>query len=64
MDFSPDGRLLAGVCYQNTAPVWEAQSGKLLFELLKAPEHLVATSFQPGWEDAGNRRVFGKDRFI
>jgi WD40 repeat protein len=47
VDFSPDGRLLAGVCYQNTAPVWEVQSGKLLFELLKEPEHLVAVSFSP-----------------
>jgi WD40 repeat protein len=47
VDFSPDGRLLAGACYQNTAPLWEAQSGKLLFELMKSPEHTTAVSFSP-----------------
>jgi WD40 repeat protein len=47
VDFSPDGSLLAGVCYKNTAPLWEARSGKLLFELLKSPEHIVAASFSP-----------------
>jgi WD40 repeat protein len=27
--FSPDGRFLSGVCYQNTIPVWDAQSGQI-----------------------------------
>ncbi len=45
--FSPDGRLLTGVCYNNTAPVWEAATGKLLFELLEEAEQLVAVSFSP-----------------
>ena len=60
VDFSPDGRLLAGVCYKNTAPVWEAQSGKLLFELLKAPEHLVATSFSPDGKTIATGGFSGK----
>jgi WD40 repeat protein len=55
VDFSLDGRLLAGVCYKNTAPLWEAESGALRFELLKSPEHLVASSFSPD----GNTLAFG-----
>ncbi len=47
VDFSPDGRLLSGVCYQNTVPVWEVESGRLLFTLLQFPAHEVAVSFQP-----------------
>jgi WD40 repeat protein len=45
--FSSGGRLLAGVCYNNTAPVWEVPSGRLLFELLAEPEQLTAVSFSP-----------------
>jgi WD40 repeat protein len=60
VDFSPDGRLLAGVCYKNTAPLWEAQSGKLLFELLKSPEHMVAVSFSPDGKLLAMGRFSGK----
>jgi len=45
--FSPDGKLLSGVCYQNTIPVWEAQSGQLLRSLESSPVHEVAVAFSP-----------------
>lgn len=47
IDFSPDGVKLAGVCYKNTAPVWDVSSGRLLFSLVKSPSHMVAVSFSP-----------------
>jgi WD40 repeat protein len=45
--FSPDGRLLTGVCYQNTIPVWNVQSGQLLLSLESSPTHDVAVAFSP-----------------
>ena len=47
VDFSPDGVKLAGVCYKNTAPVWDVSSGRLLFSLAESPSHTVAVSFSP-----------------
>ena len=47
VDFSPDGKKLSGVCYKNTAPVWDVSSGRLLFSLVKSPSHTVAASFSP-----------------
>lgn len=47
VDFSPDERLLAGVCYKNTGPVWDVPSSRLLFSLMKSPSHEVAVSFSP-----------------
>jgi WD40 repeat protein len=45
--FSPDGSLLSGVCYENTIPVWDVQSGKLLLSLESSPSHEVAVAFSP-----------------
>jgi len=45
--FSPDGRLLSGVCYKNSLPVWDVQSGQLLFSLEPSPLHHVAVAFSP-----------------
>jgi WD40 repeat protein len=45
VDFSPDGKMLAGVCYKSSAPVWDVSSGRLLFSLVKSPSHVVAVSF-------------------
>ena len=47
VDFSPDGAKLVGVCYKNTAPIWDVSSGRLLFSLAKSPAHIVAVSFSP-----------------
>ena len=47
VDFSPDGEKLSGVCYKNTAPVWDVSSGRLLFSLVKSSSHIVAVSFSP-----------------
>jgi len=45
--FSPDGKLLSGVCYKNTVPVWDVSSGQLLFTLAKSPVQAVAVAFSP-----------------
>lgn len=45
--FSPDGRFLSGVCYQNTIPVWDAQSGQLIRSLESSPVQEVAVAFSP-----------------
>jgi WD40 repeat protein len=45
--FSPDGSLLAAVCDNSTAPVWDVNSGKLRFTLLAEPSHEVAVTFSP-----------------
>ncbi|MCJ7434228.1 MAG: PQQ-binding-like beta-propeller repeat protein, partial [Anaerolineales bacterium] len=45
--FSPDGKLLSGVCYQNTVPLWDVQSGELLYSLQEKPSHEVAVAFSP-----------------
>ena len=47
VDFSPDGKMLSGVCYKSTAPVWDVSSGRLLFSLVKSPVQAVAVSFSP-----------------
>jgi pimeloyl-ACP methyl ester carboxylesterase len=39
--------MLSGVCYKNTASVWDVSSGRLLFSLMKSPSHEVAVSFSP-----------------
>ncbi len=45
--FSPAGKFLSGVCYQNTIPVWNAQSGQLIRSLESAPVQEVAIAFSP-----------------
>lgn len=61
--FSPDGKLLSGVCYQNTIPVWDAQSGQLVRALEATPVQEVAVAFSPDGKMiatggfAGNIRV-------
>jgi len=45
--FSPDGKLLSGVCYQNIIPVWDTQSGQLVRSLEKTPVQEVAVAFSP-----------------
>ncbi len=45
--FSPDGKLLAGVCYQNTIPIWDVQSGQLIRTLESTPVQEVAVVFSP-----------------
>lgn len=47
VDFSPDGKMLTGVCYNSTAPVWDVHSGQLLYALKETPSHDVAISFSP-----------------
>ena len=47
VDFSPDGKLLSGVCYKNTIPVWNVSIDRLLFSLAKSPVQAVAVSFSP-----------------
>ena len=43
--FSPDGKLLSGVCYQSTIPIWNAQSGQLIRALETTPIQEVAVAF-------------------
>jgi WD40 repeat protein len=43
--FSPDGKLLTGVCYQNTIPIWDVQSGQLIRTLESSPVQEVAVAF-------------------
>ncbi len=50
VDFSPDGNMLTGVCYKSTAPVWDVQSGQLLYTLKETASHDVAVSFSPDGE--------------
>jgi WD40 repeat protein len=46
--FSPDGRLLVGSCGRNPIPVWDVQSGSILFQLYKdEPKQIVACDFSP-----------------
>jgi WD40 repeat protein len=45
--FSPDGKLLSGVCYKSTIPVWDVDTGRLLFSLAKSPVQAVAVAFSP-----------------
>lgn len=45
--FSPDGKLLSGVCYKSTAPVWDVATGQLLYSLAKSPVQAVAVAFSP-----------------
>jgi WD40 repeat protein len=45
--FSSDGNLLSAACYQNTLPVWDVQSGRLLSTLEPPPTHHVAVAFSP-----------------
>ncbi len=47
VDFSPDGKLLSGVCYKSTVPIWDVSSGRLLFTLVKSPVQAVAVAFSP-----------------
>jgi hypothetical protein len=48
--FSPDSRLLSGVCLKNRIPVWNVQSGELLRSLDPDSSQEVAVAFNP----AGN----------
>lgn len=43
--FSPDGRLLVGVCGKNQVPLWDVQSGYLLRALYDAREQIVTCDF-------------------
>ena len=45
--FSPDGKVLSGVCYRNTIPIWDVQSGQLLRSLESSSVHEVAVAFSP-----------------
>ncbi|MFZ5879870.1 MAG: WD40 repeat domain-containing protein [Chloroflexota bacterium] len=45
--FSPDGRLLVGACGKNRAPVWEVQTGALVYTLYDAPVQVAACAFSP-----------------
>jgi WD40 repeat protein len=65
--FSPDGNLLSGVCYQNTIPVWDAQSGQLIRSLESSPVQEVAIAFSPDGKQiatggfAGNIRLWDSE---
>jgi WD40 repeat protein len=41
--FSPDGKLLSGVCYKSIVPVWDVSTGRLLFTLAKSPVQVAHT---------------------
>ena len=45
--FSPDGRLLVGTCGNNPVPVFDVQSGQLLYSLYDSPQHIVTCDFSP-----------------
>jgi pimeloyl-ACP methyl ester carboxylesterase len=45
--FSPDEWWLSGVCYRNTIPVWDAESGELAREMQSTPTQEVAAAFSP-----------------
>ena len=47
ISFSPEGKYLSGVCYENTIPIWDAQNGQLLLSLESFPSHEVAVAFSP-----------------
>ncbi len=47
LDFSPDGSRLVGACGRNPVPVWDVQSGELLFTLYDGSEQIVACDFSP-----------------
>ena len=64
VSFSPDGKLLSGVCNQNAIPVWDAQSGQLIRSLETTPVQEVAVAFSPNGKQiatggfANNLRVW------
>ena len=60
--FSPDGRFLSGVCYQNTIPVWDAQSGQIIRSLESSPVHEVAVAFSPDGKQIATGSFTGKIR--
>ncbi len=45
--FSPDGKLLVGACGKNLVPVWDVQTGNLLYRLYETPLQIVTCSFSP-----------------
>ena len=45
--FSPDGRLLVGACGMNPVPVWDVQTGNLLYHLYETPLQIVTCTFSP-----------------
>ncbi len=46
--FSPDGRLLVGTCGSNPMPVWDVQTGAMLFQLYQdKPKQIIACDFSP-----------------
>jgi len=60
--FSPDGRFLSGVCYQNTIPVWDAQSGQLIRSLESSPVQEVAVAFSPDGKQIATGGIAGSIR--
>ena len=60
--FSPDGKFLSGVCYQNTIPVWDAQSGQLIRSLESSPAHDVAVAFSPDGKQIATGGIAGSIR--
>jgi WD40 repeat protein len=47
VSFSPDGRLLSGVCYLSTIPIWRLPDGSLARSLESSPVQEVAVAFHP-----------------
>ncbi|PKL46948.1 MAG: hypothetical protein CVV42_14745 [Candidatus Riflebacteria bacterium HGW-Riflebacteria-2] len=48
IDYSPDGKKIAGGGMGNTACVWDAQTGKLLLQMKGHTDHITGASFHPG----------------
>lgn len=62
VEFSSDGRLLVATCGANPMPVWDVQSGSMLFQLYKDnPKQIVACDFNP---DGSTIACGGVDKII
>ena len=45
--FSPDGKTLAGACWDSTVRLWDAKTGELKHRLTEHKEHATSVAFSP-----------------
>ena len=58
-EFSPDGKKIAMVSYDNTARIWDATSGEFLVDLKGHYDFLVSAQFSPVCPEdpSGGKRI-------
>ncbi|MGE5072719.1 MAG: helix-turn-helix domain-containing protein, partial [Anaerolineae bacterium] len=58
--FSPDGKRVATVSYDNTAAMWDAASGKQLFPIRAGSNGIASIAFSPDWKRIATVDTDGK----